>query len=140
MQDLMPGRKTAATSQPPAALEPHAGDIDLPLPLYVMKSLPGVNERTLRMNPGTLRLGRYRKGETICTQGEPGWTAFVLLTADDVRGMQAVRDKLLAALPDKIARAKAANKGEEAEALEATLAELGAKGARLPAPLPGEGP
>src|SRR5829696_1991497 len=89
MQDLMPGRKTAATSQPPAELDPRPGDIDLPLPLYQVKSLPGVSERTLRMNPGTLRLRRYRKGETICTQGEPGWTAFVLLTADDVRGMQA---------------------------------------------------
>lgn len=140
MQDLMPGRKTAAASQPPASLERHAGDIDLPLPLYEMKSLPGVTARTIRMNPGTLKLRLYRKGETICRQGESGWTAFVILTGDDLRNLPIERDRLMTELPDKITKAKQTNKLEEAETLEATLAELKQKGATLPKPLPGEGP
>src|SRR5262249_42082077 len=33
-------------------------------------------------------LRRYRKNEMICRQGEPGWTAFYLLTSEDVLAMR----------------------------------------------------
>jgi Fe-S-cluster-containing hydrogenase component 2/CRP-like cAMP-binding protein len=34
--------------------------------------------------PGAIVLRRYRSGDVIVTQGEPGWTAFYVLTRDDV--------------------------------------------------------
>jgi Fe-S-cluster-containing hydrogenase component 2/CRP-like cAMP-binding protein len=32
---------------------------------------------------GAVVLRRYRRGESVCTQGEPGWTAFYILTSED---------------------------------------------------------
>ncbi|MGL4551478.1 MAG: hypothetical protein ACRC33_09850, partial [Gemmataceae bacterium] len=138
MQDLMPGRKSAAAA-PPAELEARPGDIELPTPLYVMKSLPGVSEATLRKNPGTLRLRLFRRGEAICVQGEPGWTAFLLLTADDLRALPAERARLLGELPAKLDKARAKNDAEQIETIEHTLAELRAA-TELPEPLDGTGP
>jgi len=131
MKEILKGRKSASLSQPPAELEPRPRDLDLPAPLYTaVKALKGVSERTLRMNPGTLRLRSYRAGEVICRQGDQGWTAFAILSADDLRAIHAERDKLLAELPGKIDRAAAAKKAEDAEAARELLAEL--QRARLP--------
>lgn len=137
MKEILNGRKSSSQSQPPAVLEPREGDFDLPAPLYtVLKGLRGVSERTLRMYPGTLRLRCYRPGkrtEVICEQGAQGWTAFAILSADDLRALHAERDKLLKELPAKI-KAAEAKKPDDAEAGRALLAELQA--ARLPPLLP----
>src|SRR5207245_603442 len=45
--------------------------------------LPGV-ERL----PGTLLLRHYDEGGVICRQGEAGWTAFYVLTSEDVAGLK----------------------------------------------------
>ena len=37
--------------------------------------------------PGTLRVRHYMPGDAICRQGEAGWTAFYILTGDDVQGV-----------------------------------------------------
>src|SRR5262245_35943697 len=132
MKDILKGRKSASLSQPPAELEPRRSDLDLPAPLYTaVKALKGVGERTLPRSPGTLRLRAYLKGEVICRQGDQGWTAFAILSADDVRAVHAERDKLLKDLPGKIDKATAANKADDAKAASELLAEL--TRARLPA-------
>jgi Fe-S-cluster-containing hydrogenase component 2/CRP-like cAMP-binding protein len=46
--------------------------------------------------PGSLILRHYQKGDVICRQGEAGWTAFYILTTDDVLGL---REAQLQALP-----------------------------------------
>jgi Fe-S-cluster-containing dehydrogenase component/CRP-like cAMP-binding protein len=38
--------------------------------------------------PGTVVLRRYRKGDVICRLGDPGWTAFYILTAKDLRELR----------------------------------------------------
>jgi CRP-like cAMP-binding protein len=48
--------------------------------------------------PGSVVLRRYRRGETICTQGEAGWTAFYILTSEDAL---LVQGWLLAASPPR---------------------------------------
>ncbi|MGE3807522.1 MAG: cyclic nucleotide-binding domain-containing protein, partial [Gemmataceae bacterium] len=37
--------------------------------------------------PGAIKLRRYRQGEAITRQGEAGWTAFYLLTSEDVAAL-----------------------------------------------------
>jgi CRP-like cAMP-binding protein len=71
---------------PPAELEPRPGDVVLPLERYLDLSLFALlkSKPTLERFPGTLALRRFRKGEVICRQGEAGWTAFYLLTSEDV--------------------------------------------------------
>src|SRR5207302_957638 len=41
--------------------------------------------------PGAMVLRHYSKGEELCRQGEAGWTAFYILTLDDVLAMQQMR-------------------------------------------------
>src|SRR5262249_57566001 len=80
------GKPRKLTLNPPADLEPRAGDVALPPDRFLgislfarLKKKPNV-ERF----PGTLVLRRYQRGEVICRQGEAGWTAFYALTGDDL--------------------------------------------------------
>jgi CRP-like cAMP-binding protein/Fe-S-cluster-containing hydrogenase component 2 len=138
MQDIMKARKKDTAVKPPAKLEPHPGDFDLPPSLYLEC---GVFKR-LKMKPstdkfpGTLLLRKYRAGEALCRQGDPGWTAFAILTAEDVLALAAGRDKLVAELPGRIEQHVAKNKHEERERDEALLARL--KAAKLPTPIPSD--
>jgi Fe-S-cluster-containing hydrogenase component 2/CRP-like cAMP-binding protein len=66
---------------------------------------------TLDRFPGYVRLRRYAAGEVICRQGEPGNSAFYLLTAEDVI---ALRRGQLAARPD----------GSEADVMRQEIADL----------------
>jgi Fe-S-cluster-containing hydrogenase component 2/CRP-like cAMP-binding protein len=91
-------KKRKLVLNPPADLEPRAGDVSLPLDRFLgislfarLKKKPNV-ERF----PGTLVLRRYRRGEVICRQGEAGWTAFYALTGDD---LMALRQGQLATAP-----------------------------------------
>jgi CRP-like cAMP-binding protein/Fe-S-cluster-containing hydrogenase component 2 len=135
MQDIMKARKKDTAVKPPARLDPHDGDFDLPPVLYLEC---GVFKR-LKMKPstdkfpGTLVLRKFRAGEILCSQGDPGWTAFAILTAADIVALAAGRDKLLADLPGRIEQHIAKNKHEEQEKDEALLARL--RAATLPPPI-----
>ena len=61
----------------------------------------------------------FKAGEVICWQGDPGWTAFAILTANDLRALHAERQRLLAELPDKLQKAVAGNKTEDVEKFRA---------------------
>lgn len=140
MKEIMKARKKDAPVKPPAELEPRPGDFDLPPALYLvckvfarLKMKPSTDKF-----PGTLRLRRYNAGEVICWQGDPGWSAFAILTADDVVALGKERDRLVAELPAKIDKARAAGKAEDVEKDTNLLAAL--KVAKLPPPLQGDGP
>src|SRR5437879_599470 len=92
----MPEKQTMV--MPEAELQPGPGDLpiqldrlDLCQQISLFKQLkagPGV-ERL----PGTLLLRHYNAGDIICQQGEAGWTAFYVLTSEDVAGIkQALAD------------------------------------------------
>ena len=72
---------------PAAELEPRDGDVELTPEqlgrLSLFASLKGKTD--LEKFPGTLRVRFYESGEAICRQGEPGWTAFYILTDQDVQ-------------------------------------------------------
>lgn len=44
----------------------------------------GVKAANLQRYPGAVVLRKYRAGEMVCRQGEPGWTAFYLLPSRDL--------------------------------------------------------
>jgi CRP-like cAMP-binding protein len=83
----------------PAVLEQRPTDVYLAgeqlLQLSLFKQVGKIN---LDKFPGAVVLRRYRRGESICTQGEPGWTAFYILTSEDAL---LVQNWLLAAAPDR---------------------------------------
>src|SRR5262245_32020035 len=71
---------------PRAALEPRAGDVTLaPDRLRGLSLFSSLRRApSLERFPGAVVLRRYQAGEMICRQGEAGWTAFYLLTSEDV--------------------------------------------------------
>src|SRR5436853_7463704 len=92
----MPEKQTMV--MPEAELEPRPGDLpirldrlDLCQQISLFKQLKaGAGVERL---PGTLLLRHYDEGEVICRQGEAGWTAFYVLTSEDVAGIkQALAD------------------------------------------------
>jgi CRP-like cAMP-binding protein/Fe-S-cluster-containing hydrogenase component 2 len=98
-------------------------------------------EAILDRSPGAVVLRRYRAGETVVRQGEPGFSAFYILTAKDLRAAAAAlpgREDLAA-----LAREASAGAGEgavasedEAPAVEVLLAPAGP---RAPVPRGGLG-
>jgi Fe-S-cluster-containing dehydrogenase component len=81
-----PVAKDKAKVRPPAALVPRPEDEELTIDqlqkisLFAgLKEQPGVEEF-----PGTLVLRHYHEGDVICRLGEPGWTAFYILTRQDL--------------------------------------------------------
>jgi CRP-like cAMP-binding protein len=79
-------RKKSAAQNPPAELEPRPSDVPLEparfLQFSVFRSLK--SKPSPDKFPGTLALRRFRAGEVICQQGDAGWTAFIVLTGEDV--------------------------------------------------------
>jgi Fe-S-cluster-containing hydrogenase component 2/CRP-like cAMP-binding protein len=79
---------------------------------------------------GAIVVRRYRAGEIVCRQHEPGWTAFYLPDAEDVlnlrkihRGMaKSADEKLAARAPDKLALPRRERR-KLAEELERTGAD-----------------
>src|SRR5262249_38244710 len=71
---------------PPARLEPRPGDVELPPEQILRFSFFDRLKRKPLVDkfPGALALRRYRPGEEIFREGEPGWTAFSVLTSEDV--------------------------------------------------------
>jgi Fe-S-cluster-containing hydrogenase component 2/CRP-like cAMP-binding protein len=85
----MAAQEKTAEIHPEAHLEPRDGDLEIPLDqldLYAKMSLFAGKEKDVRYFekfPGSAMVRRYRKGEVVCRQGEPGWTAFYILTSED---------------------------------------------------------
>src|SRR5215470_16882085 len=71
---------------PRGRLEKRDGDINLLPKHYLQLSLfAGLKKPPdLDKFPGTLVIRRLRRKEELFRQGEPGWTAFYLLTLEDV--------------------------------------------------------
>ena len=117
MREIMKGRKKAAAEKPPARLEDRPGDIDMPPALFLECAL--FKGLAAKPNPdklpGTLRLRTVKKGGLICREGDPGWTAFVILSKDD---LSAIGKHLKEALPAEIEKKRAAGKPtDDAQAL-----------------------
>jgi Fe-S-cluster-containing hydrogenase component 2/CRP-like cAMP-binding protein len=81
---------------PPAELERRARDVPVAAERYLKFSLFArlAKKPTVERFPGTLVLRRFRAGEVICRQGESGWTAFYLLTTEDVQDLSENRQRL----------------------------------------------
>ena len=110
---------------PQAELQPRAGDIALPEPLFPriglfahMKSPPSLDKF-----PGTVALRRFRKGEVICQHGEAGWTAFYVLTRKDVEELRDYPRRRLQEVPQEKSKNKEllAAKRQQKSALELEL-------------------
>src|SRR5207302_9329709 len=72
--------------RPPAELKPRDGDEELGIEqLKQIALFKDINLERLELDgfPGTLVLRRFRKGEVICRQNDPGYTAFYILTNKD---------------------------------------------------------
>ena len=74
---------------PQVSLEPRDSDIPLSNEQILNLSLFGQLKRkpTLEKYPGAIVIRHYEKGEVIFRQGDPGWTAFFILTCEDVLGL-----------------------------------------------------
>src|SRR4051794_35880927 len=73
-----------------AQLPPHDGD-ELPTPRQLEQVSLFKRLRTppsFVKYPGAAVLRRYRRGETIVRQGDAGWTAFYLLTTEDMLALR----------------------------------------------------
>jgi Fe-S-cluster-containing hydrogenase component 2 len=126
MKEIMKARKRDAPVKPPAQLEPHPGDLFVPPMLFLvcgmfarLRSKPSPEKF-----PGTLVLRCYRKGEVICRQNEPGWTAFAILSAADLQALHAERARLLDELPGKLQLAVQDDRQEDARKLREHIAAL----------------
>lgn len=71
---------------PRAALEPRPSDVRMTDERYQSISLFKQLKAKVNLEkfPGTVVVRRFRKGEVICRQGEAGWTAFYILTTEDM--------------------------------------------------------
>jgi CRP-like cAMP-binding protein len=74
---------------PSADLFPLEGDVELtPEQMGKLSLFTGLKGKTdLEKFPGAIRCRHYLAGDAICRQGEPGWTAFYILTAADVENV-----------------------------------------------------
>jgi Fe-S-cluster-containing hydrogenase component 2/CRP-like cAMP-binding protein len=84
------GETMAKMVMRPAVLEPRETDQVITDEEYLKISLfrQLKQKPSLDRFPGAVRLRRYAKGETICWQGEAGWTAFYGLTGEDVKAIR----------------------------------------------------
>jgi hypothetical protein len=109
---------------PNAELAPQATDIEVSddqvLQLSLLAPLKSELKTFLRKNPGSYVLRQYQPGQApVFIQGEPGWTAFYVLTTED----------LLVLKKSQLAAATEANSQQrlrrEIADLEARLRRLG---------------
>lgn len=72
---------------PEAALERRPNDLRMTDEQYQKISLFARLKPPISLDkfPGTMVVRRYKKGEVICRQGEAGWTAFYILTTEDMQ-------------------------------------------------------
>jgi Fe-S-cluster-containing hydrogenase component 2/CRP-like cAMP-binding protein len=79
-----------ANRMPRAHLESRPGDIPLTNGQVLRLSLfAGLQRKpNLERFPGAVVLRTFRPGDTICWQGEAGWTAFYVLTTEDMLALR----------------------------------------------------
>lgn len=74
-----------------ADLEPR--DTDVAIPDLLFPKIPPFSDlkstAKLANFPGAVILRRFRKGEVICRQGDPGWTAFYIPTSSELEAVRA---------------------------------------------------
>ena len=76
-----------------AELEPQAGDEILSSDeLAKIAVFDGVKPANLERYPGAVVLRHFRKGEVVWRRGAPGWTAFYLLTNEDLLAIREAQD------------------------------------------------
>ncbi|MDR3638815.1 MAG: 4Fe-4S binding protein [Isosphaeraceae bacterium] len=147
----------ARNINPPVTLEPRDSDVLMPEDLFVklppfsrLKRVP-----SLHKFPGSLRLRRFRKGDVICRQGDAGWTAFAIPTAQDLVEYRDAAERELPKAEDELKKAEekradlakkreeagddpkqAASLGEKLEEAEAAVADCRDRIARYQAALP----
>ncbi len=74
-----------AKLMPEADLQVRPGDEELSAEDLVRISIfAGLKPAAIERYPGAVILRRYRAGDVICRQGEPGWTAFYILNSEDL--------------------------------------------------------
>jgi len=107
---------------PPARLETRPADLKFTEDLLLKISLFSQLKRkpSLDKFPGTLVLRHFKKGETICSQGEAGWTAFYILTTEDAaeyyRGLSQIETGSTQRNLQRMAQEQAARLAEMKEA------------------------
>ena len=96
---------------PEAELPARPGDVELSAEQLAALAVFSVSIKkapSFDKFPGTHVLRRYMPGEVICYQGEPGRSAFYMLTAEDLRAMSAAEADASAEAPTAAAPADAA--------------------------------
>ncbi len=83
-----------ATEQIPDKLQPRPGDEQLPFEqltqISIFRQLAKGDQAKLKGKPGrgAVVLRKYAPGDVICSQGEAGWSAFYLITTEDLRALR----------------------------------------------------
>lgn len=87
----------------PAADLDDPRNIDVPAALFPRLSLfAGLKPApSLDKFPGSVVLRRYPKGDLLCRQAEPGWTAYYILTAKDMDELRHFPGRRLAEIPEE---------------------------------------
>ena len=123
-------------ANPEATLDPRPGDEMLsPTELKALSLFADLKRTpTFEKFPGALVLRHYSQGEVVVRQGEAGWTAFYILTGEDLvrlRGMQLAAAKAeLAALDPASGDELRGELFAHQAALEQELSELAARATR----------
>ncbi len=95
----MAAKKKPIEVHPPVTLDPHEGDVELSPNQLRDLSLFRLVERPARMpkfeeHPRAVLLRHYRAGEEIWRQGEAGFTAFYILTPDDLAKLETSHESM----------------------------------------------
>src|SRR5689334_22456555 len=103
-----------------AELIPRGSDVAIPDLLF--PKIPPFSDlkstAKLANFPGAVILRRFRKGEVICRQGDPGWTAFYIPTSSELAAVRAAPRTQLTVAEGDLTKAAA-----KASDLETQLAE-----------------
>ncbi len=123
--------KDVAADQPREKLDIRPGDAEMPFAqltrIGVFAGLSKKAESKLKGKGGdrAVVLRRFRKGDIICRQGDPGWTAFYILRTDDLLNLCAAKfeaataaDESLVTAAPELAALDPLVKRERAEELE----------------------
>lgn len=106
----------------PAELEPRASDVRIPA-LLLPKIPPFSELKTMAKLfnfPGSVTLRKYRKGQVICRQGDPGWTAFYIPKATEIQAIREAPRKQLEIATADLAKAEAQLADRRKQLLEAS--------------------
>jgi CRP-like cAMP-binding protein/Fe-S-cluster-containing hydrogenase component 2 len=125
---------------PAAELAPRASDVPLSLEQLGALSLFASIKKAPSFSkfPGSYVLRRYQAGEAICHQGQAGWSAFYMLTADDLAALGFGPPVQASTAPKRLATARLLRAGPTPSATRTFWQRLygGGVGAMAPASAP----